>query len=331
MITKRYLIIATGVFLFFLSQAHADSLDTFLSNYTSLLQEERVGWLEKAIETASEETREVFHLLLIDAKYEVARRQIASQMLALAESRAASLPVEHLDKFSAQVGNYDTLAMLQSIPLAWLTKLERERALSLSLEIENQLHSIGTTGDADANVRAPVSDSLPSIDDAIAMVNEALEKAGQENLLLLSEATPNGSIRSSLHRCEAARETLMAQAPDVTHSSRARWEAAMLHLSKAVAALKQRQTLKYSLWAEGRYRESASDKLSRQLSNQEAMVLYKRLSEINVSIVIEPSLAREITKRLYELYDCIDSGKAKERVRYEAIINLDKRLSLEDF
>jgi hypothetical protein len=314
-------VIAFGLLWLGLVQAHAEPLDVFLRDYQTLTLKERAVRLEKDIETSSDNNRETLRMLLADAKYEIAKRKIASQMLSIAESRAASLPDGDRDTFSGKTLRYDILSILQSVPLAWLTNQEREQALSLSIQIENDLRTVESTD----------SDPVVSIDDIIAMVNEALEQARQEDLSLISEAKPNGSLKNALQKCETAREALMAQSADWAYSSRARWEAAMLSLSKAVSVLKQRQALKYALWAEGRFRESDPTNVSRNLHDTEAIALYKRLSEVNVSLVTEPSLAREITKRLYELYDRMDTQKSKEYVRYDAIISLEKRKSLDDF
>lgn len=323
--------ISAGMLFIGAALASAETMDAFLADYQTLSAKEKVARIEKAMEMASDENMGAYRLLLNDAKYEEAKRQIASQMLSLAESRASSKPDVDSATFAGQAANYDALAILQSIPLAWLITAERERALSLLIEIDNRLRLTQSQPAEAARPVQPDGNAESSIDEARAMVDGALESASRENLSLISEAVPNGVLREALKKCEDAREVLMAQSPDQTASSRARWEAAMLELGKAVSVLKQRQALKYTLWAEGRYRESNPSDVSRKPTEQEAMAFYRRLSEVNVSLVAEPSLAREITKRLYELYDNIESLKSKERIRYDSIISLDKRKTLEDF
>ena len=326
----KYIIVFALLWLS-LVQAHAESLDVFLRDYQTLSLKERVVRLEKDIEAAPDNNKETLRMLLTDANYEISKRKIASQMLSIAESRAASLPDSDRDTFYRKALQYDILSILQSVPLAWLANQEREQALLISMQIENDLRNVGSADSDRPRKSQTNSDRVISIDDIIAMINEALEQARQEDLSLISEAKPNGSLKNALQKCETARDALMAQSADWTYSSRARWEAAMLSLSKAVSVLKQRQALKYALWAEGRFRESDPTNVSRKLNDTEAIALYKRLSAVNVSLVAEPSLAREITKRLYELYDRMDSQKSKEHVRYAAIINLEKRKALDDF
>jgi hypothetical protein len=319
------------LFISSLAQAYAESLDEFLGGYQTFSAEERIEKLAKAIETSPDKNKEVLRMLLSDAQYEVAKRKIASQMLSLSELRAANLPNDDYKSFSRQAIRYDALAILQSVPLGWLTTTERKRALSLFIQLENETRIADITSNDNKLSLKTDNKSETSVDDVIAMLNDALKQMAGEDLSVIEKITPNGSIREALVKCEGARETLMAQSPDLSGLSRVRWEAAMLHLSKAVSVLKQRQTLKYALWAEGRYRESNSTNESRQPSDEKTIKLYKFLSEINVSLVTEPSLAREITKRLYELYDRMDSQKSKEFVRYESIRSLDKRKTLDDF
>ncbi|GEM_PF-3236817 len=323
-------IIVVLLLLFGFVQAHAETLDTFLRDYQNLSPNQKVERLEKAIETSTEQDIPVFRLLLSDAKYEVAKCKIASQMLSLAESRVAKLPLGDSNTFSRKAGMYDALAILQSIPLIWLTDIERERALTLSVQIENEL-SLGQLSTIEKPPSHPQGNSKTSIDDVILMINKLLKESQQENLSIIANATPNSFIHKALEKCETARDDLMAISPDQTDSSRAKWEAAMLQLGKAISILKKRQSLKYTLWAEGRYRESDPTKVSRKLNENESITLYKRLSEVNVSLIVEPSLAREITRRMYELYDNINSQKSKQLVRYEAIVNLGRRKSLDDF
>ena len=311
--------------------ASAESLDTVLADCQSLSPQEKIGRLEKAIAASSEQDREVFQLLLTDAKYEAAKRQTASRMLALATSRATISDVVGRTPFAGQAAQYEALGILQSIPLAWLTGEEREQALSFSVQIESNLRSAPSSGGDDSPSVQQNTNSDIAINNAMVMVNESLEQANHEDLSLISSAITNGRIRDALAMCDKARQILMEQSPDQANSSRTSWETAMLRLSQAVSVLKQRQALKYALWAEGLYRDSDPTNISHKLGDEAAMALYRRLSKINVSLVAEPSLAREITKRLYELYDSMDSQRSKERVRYDSIITLDKRVTLDDF
>ena len=70
------------------------------------------------------------------------------------------------------------------------------------------------------------------------------------------------------------------------------------------------------------------------------MALYGKLSEINISIIRESMLNREIMGRLAEIYDCL-TPENKKKVRVNAILqqrdaltnisNIPRRKTLDDF
>lgn len=310
--------------------AEADSLTEIRNEYHEISIEERINRLEALQKSAQKSDKPVIELLITDAKYEKAKRQIAKQMFSLAWNRIQDMPSGDTRAFTREATQYDALSIIQAIPFGWLSTADQAQAVELLKQIDVELRS------PDENRLSPpptetTSTEPGSIDDAITIVNAALERAKHEDLSLIAEAQPNGALNSTLEECEAAREMLMVHAPDSSGSSRPRWEAAMAHLGKTVTILKERQRLKYALWAEGRYRETDPTNLTGKIGERKAIELYRRLSEVNVSLVAEPSLSREITKRLYELYDSIDSLKSKERVRYDAIISLDKRKTFDEF
>lgn len=313
-----------------LSSAKADSLAEIRNDSNEISIEARINRLEALKTSAPKSDIPVIELLVTDAKYEKEKHQIAKQMFTLVIHRLKDMPSGDSSAFTREAVQYDALSIIQAIPFGWLSTTDQKQAVQLLTQIDEELRS------SDAPRR---STPLPktaatepgSIDDAITIVNAALERAKHEDLSLIAEAQPNGVLNKALEECETAREMLMAHIPDSSGSSRQRWEAAMVHLGKAVTILKERQRLKYSLWAEGRYRETVPTNVAGKIEEKKAIELYRRLSEVNVSLVAEPSLSREITKRLYDLYDSIDSLKSKERVRYDAIITLEKRKALDDF
>ena len=108
-----------------------------------------------------------------------------------------------------------------------------------------------------------------------------------------------------------------------------------------VAALRERRTYSYMLWAEGRLEASMQDKYASlsKLSQSTLLQLYISLSEINMSLITENMLNREIISRLAEIYDFMDADY-KKQARVNAIhlqrdpltVNLSRvRKTLDDF
>ena len=109
-----------------------------------------------------------------------------------------------------------------------------------------------------------------------------------------------------------------------------------------LAVLRERRIFAYMLWAEGCLEQSTTGcyaKLS-TVDQHRLMRLYGKLSEINISIVRESMLNREIMGRLAEIYDCL-TPENKKKVRVNAILqqrdaitdisNIPRRKTLDDF
>ncbi len=329
---NRLLLIAFLAVLLSNRSMFAESLATFQNDLHAIPSQVRVARLESLLADATDSDKRVIELLLTDAKYEYKKRQFAAQMFSLARDRIHALPTDIESAFVREAILFDTLSIIQAIPFGWLSTAEQLQAVELLNMIEGDLSSPQDQGlSPDANISDNSTTVTGPIDEAITIINIALENAMKENLSLIAEAQPNRMLYVCLQECESARELLMHHSPDGIGPTRSRWEAAMMHLSNAVTILKQRQRLKYALWAEGRYRDTNPNNLTDKLGEARAMELYRHLSVVDMSLVAEPSLSREITKRLFELYDNIDSVRAKERVRYNAIISLDQRKTLDDF
>ncbi len=313
--------------------AWGDSLAEIQSDSPRLSPRERIDRLEGIQGSASESDKHLIELLLTDARYEIEKRRLASQMLLLAKERLASISSEDESSFAREAVQYDVLSILQQIPLKWLSSSDQQNAVRMFQKIEESLLLANSSNAPPINhsINNELGKAISSIEDAIEIVNLALEHARQEDLSLITEAEPNGVLNRALEECESAREMLMDHPPNASGAPRKRWEAAMIHLGDGIAILKQRQILKYALWAEGRYRETDPTNIAQDLEEQKSKKLYKRLSEVNVSLVAEPSLAREIPKRLYELYDSINSLDGNRHGRYDAIIRLERRKTLDDF
>ena len=109
-----------------------------------------------------------------------------------------------------------------------------------------------------------------------------------------------------------------------------------------LAVLRERRVFAYMLWAEGCLEKSTTGryvKLS-TVDQYTLMALYGKLSEINISIIRESMLSREIMGRLAEIYDCL-TAENKRKVRVNAILqqrdaltnisNMPRRKTLDDF
>lgn len=110
----------------------------------------------------------------------------------------------------------------------------------------------------------------------------------------------------------------------------------------ALAVLRERRIYAYMLWAEGLLEKSTTGKYAdlESLDQETLVALYCRLSEINISIIRENMLNREIMSRLAEIYDRLDrSNKRLVRVRaiqqqrdaLSTVVNGSIRKALDDF
>lgn len=109
-----------------------------------------------------------------------------------------------------------------------------------------------------------------------------------------------------------------------------------------LAVLRERRVFAYMLWAEGRLEKSSTGRYAKlsTVNQYDLMALYGKLSEINISIVRESMLNREIMGRLAEIYDCL-TPENKKKVRINAILqqrdaltnisNIPRRKTLDDF
>lgn len=119
-----------------------------------------------------------------------------------------------------------------------------------------------------------------------------------------------------------------------------------MHLSEKclsfLSALRERRVYAYMLWAEGvlEYCTSSAHSDLSKLSQETLKSLYIRLSEIDISIISENMLNREVMYRLSEIYDCLNKEN-KKYIRGVAVkMQADplsqnkisrKRKSLDDF
>lgn len=109
-----------------------------------------------------------------------------------------------------------------------------------------------------------------------------------------------------------------------------------------LAVLRERRVFAYMLWAEGCLEKSSTGRYANLATVEQhiLMALYGKLSEINISIIRESMLNREIMGRLAEIYDCL-TPENKKKVRINAILqqrdaltnisNIPRRKTLDDF
>lgn len=109
-----------------------------------------------------------------------------------------------------------------------------------------------------------------------------------------------------------------------------------------LAVLRERRIFAYMLWAEGCLEKASSGRYAdlSSVDQHTLMALYGKLSEINISIIRESMLNREIMGRLAEIYDRLTSEN-KKKVRVNAILqqrdalsniaNIPRRKTLDDF
>jgi len=265
--------------------------------------------------------------LLSDIQYEIVKKSIAEKFFMLAKERLQAADTSSDSRFSRYVALHDALSIYQATPIEWLTSEHRKEYLAWYENVVREIQEIAQNQILSSEESSAGRMKEKGLEDADGLINDAIHGALGEDI---SVAVPNGKLHKALKSCEDARDILMGMTPD-KGVPRKRWESAMLHLSNSVTALKQRQRIKYALWAEGVYRKTVLPYIEKKLNDNQARRLYIFLSEVDVSLVSEPSLAREITKRLYELYDLIPTTKKKAELRYVTIISIDKRKTFDDF
>ena len=109
-----------------------------------------------------------------------------------------------------------------------------------------------------------------------------------------------------------------------------------------LAVLRERRVFSYMLWAEGCLEKASTGPYAdlSKLDQYKLMALYEKLSEINISIIRENMLNREIMERLAKIYDCL-TPENKKKVRVNAVLqqrdalsnitSIPRRKTLDDF
>ena len=174
-----------------------------------------------------------------------------------------------------------------------------------------------------------------SVSSASAKIKSLLEAESRITLTVANSA-PNKRITDLMTKMDAIGQQLMDQEPTDEILSLSEKCLAIMSL------LRERRVYAYMLWAEGLLEQSKTGQYSRlsSLNQNTLMALYCKLSEINISILQENMLSREIMNRLAEIYDCL-TPESKQIVRIKAIQmqrdglsiieNVPLRKTLDDF
>ena len=154
--------------------------------------------------------------------------------------------------------------------------------------------------------------------------------------LSVANCEPNKRITGLMSKMDAIGQQLMEQDPTDEVLSLSEKSLAIM------ALLRERRVYAYMLWAEGLLEKSKTGTYTNlsTLNQNTLMNLYCRLSEVNISIIKENMLNREIMTRLAEIYDCL-TPENKQTVRIKAIQmqrdglsileNVPLRKTLDDF
>lgn len=161
-------------------------------------------------------------------------------------------------------------------------------------------------------------------------LNELAREASAETPEL-GNASPDGKLTNFLNELSAEMANLSAiaeESAEADSNKRRELTALLVKGDELSFLLEERRSFRYLLWAEMRLRRSISLDLS-ELSQRELFGLYKSLSDINLSLVSEVILSREITAQLVAIYDRLDA-EHKPDARLESIRrNADEKLAQE--
>lgn len=334
MFTRMKVLIVVLLFLF---SSECIATDYSLTEAMKLHPAERIENFKKILQNAKLNSDkdniihdETINYLIIDAEYELMKQKEATQLFELAKQRLEGIPQKIT--FIRYNAVYDALSIADAIRGAWLPAEKRKEYLEWRYSTENELSRLIEQNEEQPEaISTKVEQTTNEVDHFKSiniLVDNALKKAVKENLNLIKNAEPNKYIENLLGDCEQARSRLIKADQEIINSDQLNWDKALNRLNKVVSTLKIRQLLKYNLWAENVYRSCSSKKTS---TNNEAESEYIRLAMIDLSLLQEQSLAREISQKMYELYDKLKSVEAKTKVRYQAIMQLGKRRSLDEF
>lgn len=224
------------------------------------------------------------------------------------------------------MGIYDSLSIASRIMVEFLPESEREKFFDWFIEAQQELDDI-----SNELAFAPdqkTEESSPqvkfSLQEAKRELETLLQEAQKETLEDINSIEPDGFLHGVLIRAQKLQSELESNEP----MNLDELENVVDLTIELMQAIKDRQLLKYNLWAEKLVRMVDIEK---SYDANRAAYLYKNLGLIDLNLIYEPSLARVINERMYYLYEQLVSEKVKAKTRYEAIFLLEKRKKLNDF
>lgn len=261
-----------------------------------------------------------------DDIYFLRKRVLAEKMFAIAKEIYSKALTRN--PFPKYVGIYDSLATASRIAPELLTRESREIFLQWYNQVQNELISLsqGLVFENTDNLQNSTEKLESPIDEMKQKLQDLLCKAQSENLEDIDGIEPNSSLQNILLRCELLQEQLTSIIDD--SSNIGDFDDIINATERIMRTIKNRQILKYNLWAEKNIRLVD---ITKTYDSERASYLYKILGLIDLSLIYEPSLAREINQRMYYLYEQLNSMKLKTQTRYDSIFLLEKRKQLNDF
>ena len=280
----------------------------------------RIINIEKKIcSKVSESELKSLSFQLSDLKYEKARRNIANQQLALIEQQNKELIKNEQPSFRKTVVIKSLLYQFELLAVELLNESDRRKAIMMHEKLISQLDQNNTTPAVKKVINTATSVKGLTIAEVKSEFEQVIRIVKNEDLTLLQNAKPNKLIS------KAIKDIIyyMSQGPknlaNFTIEESSDWDKTKAQMIKHISILKQRQVIKYSLWAEMMYREIYSSK-------DDVIISYSLLSTINTELVIEPSLRKEIFTLLSELYKGALAQK-KMMIRFKAISIARRTLS----
>ena len=316
----------------------AQTLTEEVRKLQSLRLEQRIQRLQKLSRQPQYKAEEAaIQCLITDARYERLKSEQASEIFKIARTRVAEAPSVTESPFIRYSSLTDGLAIAQGLLIEWLPHAEREEFLQWNMDTYREIneiqpilnlaqsHNAVTSEHSDPGDNEEVNEDKDFLEEVRGDINAILREAQAEDISLLRNVAPNGFLSNCLQRCRVALNKLLQKESQLIYAAEAELDETLSYVHNTMALLEKRQHVKYALWAEKQYRTSLH-------SNADTPVtLYRRLGLIDLDLILEPSVAREVATRMSELYEEVRSTEEKTKLRYESIMQLDKRKALSDF
>ncbi len=224
------------------------------------------------------------------------------------------------------IGIYDSLSIASRVMVEFLPEGEREKFFDWFIEAQQEFDDISNELVFEPNRKNEESSSQvnSSLQEAKIELEALVREAQKETLEDINSIEPDGFLHGVLIRAQRLQSELESN----ESMNLDELENVVDLTIDLIQAVKNKQLLKYNLWAEKLVRMVDIEK---SYDANRAAYLYKNLGLIDLSLIYEPSLARVINERMYYLYEQLISEELKTKTRYEAILLLEKRKKLNDF